>query len=75
MQPLSHYGCDRASRPPPLLHRVPIRAALTAVKRQLLSVGIIRIAPGPFQSQAERLLGRERLGSRPLEPRGTWTYV
>jgi len=52
MLPLSHYGRDRAPRPPPHQHRVPIRAAAEYCEHQL-----IRITPGPLQSQAERVSG------------------
>jgi hypothetical protein len=57
LRPLSAYGEDRASRPPPLQHRVLIRASVSA------GVGLVRIAPGPFRSQVEPPWGRDE--SRP----------
>jgi len=55
------YACDpcplwqdSASRPPPLQHRAPIRAAGQLDFSSLpASVSLVRIAPGPFLSQAE----------------------
>jgi len=61
LRPLPSYGEDRASRPPPLQHRVPIRAAsaldLSSVS---VSVSLIRISPGLFQSQVRRPFGSRR---------------
>jgi len=56
LRPLNCYGQLRASRPPPLLHRVPIRAAakkLLAIRR---TRRLYRITPGPFQSRVGRRL-------------------
>jgi hypothetical protein len=52
MLPLPHYGWNRAPRPPPHQHRVPIRAAAVCCEHQL-----IRITPGLLQSQAKRFSG------------------
>jgi len=60
LQPLSCYGQDRASRPPPLQHRVPIRAASSRFRKRLRKRRSYRITPGPFQSQVRRFLGQRK---------------
>jgi len=53
LRPLSSFGEDRTSRPPPLQHRVPIRATSTR-SLGFCDVSLIRITPGLFQSQVEQ---------------------
>jgi len=55
LRPLSSYGEDRASRPPPLQHRVPILSLASP-----LGVGLIQIAPGLFRSQVRPPFRSER---------------
>jgi len=59
LRPLSSYGEDRASRPPPLQHRVPILARIGFGSLQCLrsASAFFRIAPGLFQSQVGPPLG------------------
>jgi len=73
--PLICFGQTRASRPPPLQHRVPTRAALKIRSLELsASVSLIRIAPGLFHSvTGQPALGtgaRPGLTTGPFQPRG-----
>jgi len=74
LRPLICFGQTRASRPPPLQHRVPTRAASKFDFSKLrASVSLVRIAPGPFQSQVDQPLGtgtRPGLTTAPFQPRG-----
>jgi len=67
------YGEDRASRPPPLQHRVLIRAASNSISRVSANVGLIQIALGLFQSQAGQSWEQTRtpgLATAPFQPHG-----
>jgi len=53
LRPLSFFGKDRASRPPPLQHRVPHTSnASGCLRRHLCVRWFFRIAPGPFQTRS-----------------------
>jgi len=62
LRPLPSYGEDRASRPPPLQHRAPIRVAWGADHSTLplTSVQPGSLRRGPFQSQVEPFWGQVR---------------
>jgi len=74
LRPLICYGQTRASRPPPLQHRVPTRAARKFdLSNRSGGVSLIRIAPGPFQWQVDPPLGtgtRPGLTTGPFQPHG-----
>jgi len=79
LRPLICFGQTRASRPPPLQHRVPTRAVSKIRSLEIsASVSLIRITPGLFQSQGnqpwEQALG---LDLRPVRfsLTASWTYV
>jgi len=70
LRPLSSYGEDRASRPPPLQHRAPIRAASSCLRRHRCwrrSAGSLRdlCSPGqvnlPARTPSKHLISASRL--------------
>jgi len=65
LRPLICYGQTRASRPPPLQHRVPTRAA-----RKLDFSKFGQRQPYPDRSGAFSVTGRPAIGNRHL----AWTY-
>jgi len=78
LRPLIYYGQIRASRPPPLQHRVPIRAGVESLYATRRSRRSFQIAPGPFQSQVERFLELTEVSfcrNRPFKPHSSWTYA
>jgi len=74
LRPLSRYGRDRASRPPPLQHRVPIRAAWCCLRNGPCSRQLDRITPEPFQSRGRANL-RANLRFVFFELHSPQTYV
>jgi len=79
LRPLVCFGQTRASRPPPLQHRVPTRAVSKIRSLEFsASVSLIRITPGPFQSQVnqpwEQALGLDLRRVR-FSLAASWTYV
>jgi len=48
LRPLSSYGEDRASRPPPLQHRVPIRACIGLLAQTPLFASVLPDHSGTF---------------------------
>jgi hypothetical protein len=79
LRPLVCFGQTRASRPPPLQHRVPTRAVSKIRSLEFsASVSLLRITPGLFQSQVnqpwEQALGLDLQRAR-FSLTASWTYV
>jgi len=60
LRPLSSYGQDRASRPPPLQHRVPIRAASNSISRESSPASALSGSLRGFFSHRSSHLGNRR---------------
>jgi len=68
-------GKDRASRPPPLQHRVPIRACIELLSQTSPLALVLPDRSGTFSDQVRWLFGRERSRIISFQPHGSWTYV
>jgi len=75
LRPLSCYGQDRASRPPPLQHRVPILALTEAALAGSVFASVLPDRSGTFSDQVGWIFGRERTRNTLFTPCGSWPYV
>jgi len=75
LRPLSGYGQDRASRPPPLQHRVPIRAPTETALAGSVFASVLPDRSGTFSDQVGWIFGRGRRRNTVIKPCGSWPYV